>query len=125
MKSPDALIRILTADKAYDDSGNHILLESKGIESAIIQDDYQRERPEQAGLNSDERERCPQDWRIGTLQDRVRVWGSKAHRLARCRYLGIDGCKVQAFMTAIAMNLKRKVRFLTGANFRGRANAWA
>jgi hypothetical protein len=47
----------------------------------------------------------------------------QGHGLGRCRYLGIDGYKVQAYMTALALNLKRMVKLLTGTNFRGRANA--
>ena len=32
---------------------------------------------------------------------------------------------VQAYMTAIALNLKRMVKLLTGTNFKGRATAYA
>ena len=42
----------------------------------------------------------------------------KYHGLGRCRYLGLVRYAVQAYMTAIAFNLKRLVRLLTGVPFK-------
>ncbi len=47
----------------------------------------------------------------------------QGHGLDRCRYLGIEGLRVQAYLTALTLNLKRMVKLLTGTNFRGRATA--
>jgi IS5 family transposase len=47
------------------------------------------------------------------------------HGLRRCRYVGWLRCTLQAYLTAIALNLERLVRLLTGVPFRGRAPAVA
>jgi len=120
-------IGILTADKAYDDSGNHVLLESKGIQSAIILNDYRTQKKDpnkQVWIRMKESD----SYQTG-IKERYKIErkfgeAKQGHRLARCRYLGIDGYKVQAYMTAIALNLKRMVKLLTGTNFRSRANAY-
>jgi IS5 family transposase len=39
--------------------------------------------------------------------------------LRRCRYLGWMRYAIQAYLTAIVLNLKRMVKLLTGVNFRG------
>jgi IS5 family transposase len=49
----------------------------------------------------------------------------QGHGLGRCRYLGIDGYRMQTYMTVIALNLKRMVKLLTNTSFRGRASAYA
>jgi len=43
------------------------------------------------------------------------------HGLRRCRYLGRFRYTLQAYLTAIVLNLKRMVRLLTGVAFKGRA----
>jgi IS5 family transposase len=40
------------------------------------------------------------------------------HRFGRCRYLGVVRYGIQAHLTALALNLKRMVRLLTGGHFR-------
>ena len=45
------------------------------------------------------------------------------HGLGRCRYVGRMQYMLQAYLTAIVLNLKRMVRLLTGTSFRGRATA--
>jgi len=120
-------IEILTADRAYDDSENHILLDSRGIQSAIILNDYRTQKKDpnkqvwiemkkSAAYQTGIKERYKIERKFGE--------GKQGHRLARCRYLGLAGFRVQAYMTAIALNLKRMVKLLTGTSFRGRANAW-
>ncbi len=49
----------------------------------------------------------------------------QGHGLGRCRYLGFFGYAIQAYLTALALNLKRMVKLLTGVNFKGRARATA
>ena len=45
----------------------------------------------------------------------------QGHGLGRCRYLGLEGYQVQAYLTVFALNLKRMVRLLTGSSLRARA----
>jgi IS5 family transposase len=42
----------------------------------------------------------------------------QGHGLGRCRYVGRMGFLVQAFLTAIALNLKRMVKLLSGVGFK-------
>jgi IS5 family transposase len=43
------------------------------------------------------------------------------HGLRRCRYVGLVKYAVQVILTAMALNLKRMVKLLTGTPFKGRA----
>jgi IS5 family transposase len=45
------------------------------------------------------------------------------HGLGRCRYLGLLGVGVQAYFTAIALNLKRIVKLQTGVGLKTRCPA--
>ncbi|MDW7755346.1 MAG: transposase, partial [Brevefilum sp.] len=45
------------------------------------------------------------------------------HGLGRCRYLGLLGFGVQAYFTAIALNLKRIVKLQTGVGLKTRCPA--
>jgi len=45
----------------------------------------------------------------------------QGHGLGRCRYLGLTRFAVQAFFTAIMLNLKRMVKLLTGVGFKMQA----
>ena len=121
-------IGTVTADRAYDDGENHYLLAIKDIHSAIILNDYRTQKKDsnkqiwiellasetyQRGI----RERYKIERKFGEAK--------QGHGLGRCRYLGIDGYRMQTYMTAIALNLKRMVKLLTGTNFRARATAYA
>ena len=44
--------------------------------------------------------------------------GKLWHRLGRCRYLGLVRYGIQAYLTAMVLNLKRIVFLLTGVQFR-------
>ena len=118
----------VTADRAYDDGENHYLLATKGIQSAIILNAYRTKKKDQnkqiwfdllasEGYQRGVRERYTIERKFGEAK--------QGHGLGRCRYLGIEGYQVQAYMTAIALNLKRMVKLLTNTNFRGRATACA
>lgn len=121
-------IGTVTADRAYDDGENHYLLAIKDIHSAIILNDYRTQKKDsnkqiwqdllasetyQRGI----RERYKIERKFGEAK--------QGHGLGRCRYLGLDGYRMQTYMTAIALNLKRMVKLLTGTNFRARATAYA
>ena len=42
----------------------------------------------------------------------------QGHGFARCRYVGLLGFGIQAYMTAIVLNLKRMVKILTNVSFK-------
>ena len=45
------------------------------------------------------------------------------HGLRRCRYVGLIKYLHQVILTAMALNLKRMVKLMTGVSFKGRAVA--
>lgn len=121
-------IQIYSADRGYDDGANHYLLYSKGLKSAIHLNDYRTEKKDkhkEVWLTV----RQSQAYREGQ-QERYKIErkfgeAKQNHRLGRCRYLGWKGYMIQAYMTAMALNLKRMVKVLTGTPFRGYAPALA
>ena len=114
-------VDIYTADKGYDDGNNHYYLDLRGLYSAIR---LQRTR---TGKKDDSRQpwldllKTPQ-YHEG-LQERYKIErkfgeATQGHGFGRCRYLGSLGFAVQAFLTAIMLNLKRLVKLLTGVGFK-------
>jgi IS5 family transposase len=114
-------VDIYTADKGYDDGNNHYYLDLRGLYSAIR---LQRTR---IGKKDDSRQpwldllKTPQ-YHEG-LQERYKIErkfgeAKQGHGFGRCRYLGSLGFAVQAFLTAIMLNLKRLVKLLTGVGFK-------
>ncbi len=66
-----------------------------------------------------------QDWYKPSLDQRYQIErkfgeAKEQHGLGRCRYLGLWRYAIQAYTTAMALNLKRLVRFLTGVPFKGK-----
>jgi IS5 family transposase len=121
-------VSIVTADRAYDDSANHVLLDSLGIASAIRLNTHRLCKKDPSRAVWQELCRSPQ-YQEG-LKERYKVerkFGEAKvrHGLGRCRYLGILRYAIQGFLTAIALNLKRMVLLLTGVPFKGRARAMA
>lgn len=119
-------IDILTADKAYDDGNNHCLLEYHGIHSAIILKKTRTEKKcpnKQIWIDM----KASEEYQKGK-KERYRIErkfgeAKQGHGFGRCRYLGQDGFTIQAYFTAMVLDLKRLVKLLTGTNFRGRATA--
>jgi IS5 family transposase len=119
-------IEIVTADRSYDDSDNHVFLWDKGLFSAIRLNDYRTAKKDPnkqvwLDLKADPR------YQAG-LKERYKVErkfgeGKTGHGLARCRYIGLVKYAIQSYLTAMALNLKRLVRILTGVTFKGRATA--
>ncbi len=117
-------LQVVTADKAYDDGDHHFLLESRGLHSAIR---LKTNRTEKKDPNKQvwlELQASPQ-YRAG-LKERYKIErkfgeAKQGHGLGRCRYLGLLRYGLQVFLTAIVLNLKRLVKLLSGANFKGRA----
>lgn len=121
-------IETVTADRAYDDGDNHYLLETQGIQSAIVLNRYRTQKKDPNKQIWVEL-KASEGYRQG-IRERYRIErkfgeAKQGHGLSRCRYLGTSGFMVQASMTVIALNLKRMVKLLTGTNFKGRATAYA
>jgi IS5 family transposase len=121
-------VETYAADRGYDDTENHYLLESLGLHSAIrlkrtptgkrdgnkeVWEVLQATPQYQAG----QKERSKMGRKYGEVEEYHGLW--------RCRYVGWLRCTLQAYLTALVLNLKRLVRLLTGVPFRGRAPAVA
>jgi transposase, IS5 family len=113
-------------DKGYDDGGNHYYLELRGLHSAI------RLKRTRIAKKDDNKQpwldlvHTPQ-YHAG-LKERYKIErkfgeAKQGHGLGRCRYLGGLRFAIQAFMTAIMLNLKRMVKILTGVGFKTQATA--
>jgi IS5 family transposase len=111
-------------DKGYDDGDNHFHLGLRGLHSAI------RLKDTRTGKKDDNKAvwlsliQTPQ-YQEG-LKERYKVErkfgeAKQGHGLGRCRYVGRTHFAVQAFFTAIMLNLKRMVKVLTGIGFKTQA----
>ena len=114
-------VETYAADKGYDDGNNHFYLELHGLHSAIR---LKKTRTQKKDANKDiwlaleqtqpYRQGLKQRYKIERKFGEAKQW----HGLGRCRYLGKMGFAVQAFLTAIALNLKRMVKILFGIGFK-------
>jgi len=119
-------IEVCTADRGYDDTDNHFFLQTRGIRSAIHLNRYRTQKKDpnkQVWF-----ELRAQPWYRPSLDERYQIErkfgeAKQHHGLGRCRYLGIWRYAIQAYLTAIALNLKRLVRLLTGVPFKGKVPA--
>jgi IS5 family transposase len=117
-------VETYAADKGYDDGENHYHLELHGLHSAIR---LMRSRTEKKDDNKQiwlDLIKTPQ-YRQG-LKERYKIErkfgeAKQGHGLGRCRYVGKMKFAVQAFFTAIALNLKRMVKLLNGVGFKTQA----
>jgi len=122
----DLPIEVCTADRGYDDTDNHFFLQTQGIRSAIHLNRYRTHKKDpnkQVWLDLK-----AQPWYKPSLDERYQIErkfgeAKQYHGLGRCRYLGIWRYAIQAYLTAIALNLKRLVRLLTGVPFKGKVPA--
>jgi IS5 family transposase len=119
---------VYAGDKGYDDGENHELLWSKGKKSALILNRYRTEKKdgnkgpwlklkESEEYQAGKKERYKVEQKFGE--------GKRYHDWGKCRYLGLKKYSVQSFLTAMALNLKRMVRLLTGVKLRGLGNGFA
>ena len=110
-----------TRGPGYDDGENHAFLREKGIDSAIHLNSYRTKKKdanreiwvrlkESPSYQRGIRERRKIEGKIGEMK--------KHHGFGRCRYLGLLRYAIQAYLTAIAVNLKRIVKLLTGIGLR-------
>jgi len=121
-------IDTVAADRGYDDGNNHYFLQERGLHSAILLNTYRTQKKDE---NKDiwVQLKTTSEYKQG-LRERYKVErkfgeGKQGHGLGRCRYVGQIEFAVQVLLTAIALNLKRMVKLLTGTNFKGRARVSA
>jgi IS5 family transposase len=110
-----------TGDKGYDDGNNHYYLELRQLHSAIRLKKTRTEKKDDHKQIWLDLKQTPQ-YQQG-LKERYKIErkfgeAKQGHGLGRCRYLGKAGFAVQAFFTAIMLNLKRIVKMLTGVGFK-------
>ncbi len=114
-------VETYAADKGYDDGNNHFYLEYRRLHSAIS---LTRTRTTKKNPNKQpwlDLLKTPQYHQGRKERYKIeRKFGEakQGHGLGRCRYLGRMRYAVQAFLTAIVLNLKRMVRILTGVGFK-------
>lgn len=99
-----------TADKAYDDGDNHEFLKAKGLISAI---QLKKTRTEKKDKNKEpwlkmiNSERYQKSTKKRKEIEKKFGEEKKHHGFGRCRCLGLNKYAIQAYLTNIAVNLKR------------------
>jgi IS5 family transposase len=114
-------VKTYAADKGYDAGDNHDHLELRGLHSAIR---LMRTRTEKKDDNKQiwlDLIQTPQ-YQQG-LKERYKIErkfgeAKQGHGLGRCRFIGKVKFALQAFFTAIMLNLKRMVKVLTSVGFK-------
>ncbi len=117
-------VQTYAGDRGYDDSDLHYLLEKKGLHSALRLNTYRTEKKDPnkqvwVALQQSEQYQAGQSERYKI--ERKFGEAKENHPLRRCRYLGRLRYAIQAYLTAIVLNLKRMVWVLAGVPFKGRA----
>jgi len=119
-------VRIVAADRGYDDGENHEFLRQKGIASAIHLNRYRTQKKDKNKELWVEMKSSPQ-YQKG-VKERHRIEAKfgemkNSHGLRRCRYLGVLRYALQGYFTALVVNLKRILLLLMGVRFRPLAKA--
>jgi IS5 family transposase len=110
-----------TGDKGYDDGDNHYYLELRGLHSAIRVRKFRinkKDNNKQVWLDLIKTPQYQQGLKERYKIERKFGEAKQGHGFGRCRYIGIARFAVQAFFTAIMLNLKRMVKLLTGVGFK-------
>lgn len=97
-------IKAVTADRGYDDGNNHTFCEERQIVPAIA-----LKKTRTAPRWQELKEKTVYQEAIH-LRSRIEAKFGEAkinHGFSRCRYLGLTNYKIQAFLTALTLNLKR------------------
>jgi IS5 family transposase len=115
-------VRVVAADRGYDDGENHEFLREKGIDSAIHLNSYRTQKRDKNKEIWAKLKGSPSYQR--GIRERKKIEGKfgemkKHHGFGRCRYLGLLRYWIQCYLTAIAVNLKRIVKILTGVGLKG------
>ncbi len=119
---------VYTADMAYDDTDLHERLRQAGKHSAFRLHAYRTQKKDGNTEVWEDLLATP-EYQAGLAQrytiERKFGEGKLWDRLGRCRYLGLWRYGIQAYLTALALNLKRIVWLLTGILLRPRARQLA
>jgi IS5 family transposase len=121
-------VQTVAADRAYDDTRNHYMLKVRGVHSAIRLNDYRTQKKDKNKAGWIAMKEKPEYIRGQKERYQIeRKFGEakQGHGLGRCRYVGFARYAIQLYLTAVALNLKRMIKLLTGVNFKGRARATA
>jgi len=117
-----------TADRGYDDGNNHYYLELHHLHSAIRLKKYRthkKDKNKQVWLGLEQTPQYHQGLKERYKIERKFGEAKQGHGLGRCRYLGKAGFAVQAFLTAMMLNLKRIIKLSTGVGFKMRVSSAA
>jgi IS5 family transposase len=117
-------ISAYAGDRAYDGGENHYLLVIKGLHSALRLNDYRTQKKnknKEVWLRLQESRPYQEGQRLRYKIERKFGEAKENHGLRRCRYLGWLGYAIQAYLTAMVLNLKRMVKVLRGTSLKGRA----
>ena len=112
---------IYSADKGDDDLNNHLYLQQLNLQSAICLKDIRTRKKDannevwlemiqSPAYKARRKERYKIERKFGEAK--------QEHGLGRCRYLGLLRFGVQAYLTAIVLNLKRMVKLLMGVGLK-------
>lgn len=121
-------VETYSGDRGYDDSENHFLLASQGLHSALKLNRYRTEKKDrntQVWVALKETPEYQAGQKVRYKIERKFGEAKAYHGLRRCRYLGHIRSTIQAYLTVMALNLKRIVLLLTGVHFKGRATTRA
>jgi len=107
---------VVTADKGYDSQSNFDEVRSAGQVPAII---VKRKKGKQRGHVSSRyfEDELPYYYRYRKRRPRIEHKfgeGKKYHGLGQCRYWSLAKVRMQIFLTAIALNLKRMIKLEYG-----------
>jgi transposase len=119
-------IETYAADRGYDDGNNHFFLQEYHLNSAICLKDIRTKKKDsnkQIWLEMIQKPAYKQGLKERYKIERKFGEAKQNHGLGRCRYLGLLGFGVQAYFTAIALNLKRIVKLQTGVGLKTRCPA--
>jgi IS5 family transposase len=112
---------IYAGDRAYDDTDLHYRLWESGKSSALALKAY-RTAPDKARSEFWQQVQDTPEYQMGKAErykiERKFGEAKRWHGFARCRYLGLVRYGIQAYLTALALNLKQIVTLLTGVRFK-------
>ena len=121
-------IGTVAGDKGSDDGENHYYLKERGINSAIRLNRRRTEKKDSHKegwlkliANPEYQQGLKERYKIERKFGEARKW----HGFTRCRHVGFIRHAIQSYFTFMALNLKRLVKLLTGASFRGEGGAYA
>jgi IS5 family transposase len=114
----------VAADRGYDDHDLHYFLqEEKGLHSGILLKStrtQKKDKNKEVWFRLMETPQYQQAKKERYKIERKFGEAKSGHGLARCRYVSLLKFGVQAFITAIVLNLKRMVKILNDVSFRPR-----